>query len=88
MRKKFEPPIQEGIQNNLQEKFESGTETTIIVDCTIVQETPKAWLIESPLAVLTWLSKSNSILHTHAKNKALHDVEIPTWLAKDKGLDE
>jgi len=88
MRKKFEPPLQKGVQNNLQSKFEPGTETTIIVNCKIVQETPKAWLIKSPIAVLTWLPKSLTILHTHSNNKALHDVELPTWIAKDKGLDE
>lgn len=88
MRKKFEV-VQGGgnIDGKRERKFEKGEETVIITDCTIIRETPMAWLIDSPKNEPFWVPKSQCILHTHAKNKASHDVEVPRWLAKEKRLE-
>lgn len=88
MRKKHE--VLPGARGNVQtvlSKFEPGTETVIITDCTILRETEKAWLIDSPKNEPFWVPKSQSILHTQAKNKAFHDVEVPSWFAQEKRLD-
>lgn len=91
MRKKFEV-IQGGgnIDGERERKFEKGEETVITTGCRILKDTLKAWLILPPgwgYADAVWLPKSKCILHTQAKNKDLHDVEVPGWLAKDKGLE-
>lgn len=92
MRKKYEIyQVTEG-GKRLAGIFNKDQETIVVKDCKVIRSTEKAWLIkpasfaedEDPV----WIPKSNSILHTHQNNKALHDVEIPIWIAKDKGLDE
>lgn len=90
MRKKFE--VIQGGGNATSErkwKFPPGEATYIVANCTIIRETAKAWCIQPPgweLSLGAWIPKRCTILHTHASNKQLHDVEIPEKLAKDKGL--
>lgn len=87
MRKKHEP--RDRRESNVSPKFEQGEETVILPDCIIIRETERAFLVrpESWEGKGLWFPKSKVVLHTHAKDKRLHDVEMPQWLAKEKDVD-
>lgn len=80
MRKKYEP-------GGAQPDFD-GRKTVTINNVVIVTETAKAWLlkIDGDERKAFWVPKSATHLHTHAKSKRLHDLEILEGLAHEKGL--
>lgn len=88
MRKKHEV-VSGGRDTPKRRKWAEGEETFIVTDCVIVQETPRAYLIREsahPTVKPSWVPKSLVELNTQAANKLLHDIEMPEWLAKEKGL--
>lgn len=80
----------------MRKKYETGTvspdfggkKTVKINNVVIVSETAKAWLlkIDGDERKAFWVPKSATHLHTHAKSKRLHDLEILEGLAEEKGL--
>lgn len=88
MRKKFEV-VSGGRDTPKRRKFEEGVETYIVTDCILVHETPKAILVRlSKVECMepVWLPKRLTEINTHTRNKLLHDIEMPEWLAKEKDL--
>lgn len=80
MRKKYEP-------NEAKPDF-GARKMVMINNVVIISETAKAWLlkIDKDERKAFWVPKSATYLHTHAKSKRLHDLEIPEDLAEEKGL--
>jgi len=45
-------------------------------------------LRRAPKEKLIWLAKSLVVLETHSKDRTLHDIRMPRWLAEEKFPDE
>lgn len=73
-------------------------ETVTIEGQKIVGSTELAWALDDPSGAVEqrgrykgkplriWLPKSKVRLLTHANDLKLHDIEMPLWLAEEKGL--
>lgn len=68
----------------------SYREETDVYPVKIIRETESAWLVsdgDDSDAPEVWLPKSQCTMHPHhAKPGAVAEVELPNWLAEEKGL--
>lgn len=69
-----------------QDRHTPRSEDTVWIDVDIISETPKAWLL-SDSKVKDWVPKSQIVdWEDEPQVGDSNRVEIPTWLAEEKGF--
>ena len=55
----------------------------IDIACTLLHETPRAWLVDTGDPQPVWIPKSQG---EYYQDRNIEIITLPTWLAKEKGL--